>query len=61
MVRVDYENWLVKIRGNLKTWAQLFKAKASLVNDSIKFTSSDMQICRKSIHLRSVNDKVQKE
>ena len=25
--------------------AQLFKAMMSLVNDSLKFTSSDMQIC----------------
>ena len=29
----------------LKSWAQLFKLKMSLVNDSLKFTPSDTQIC----------------
>ena len=27
------------------TWAQLFKANDTLVNDSLKFKSSDTQIC----------------
>ena len=29
----------------LHTWAQLFKLTTSLVNDSLKFKSSDTQIC----------------
>ena len=38
-------NWNVcSIQQNL-TWAQLFKANDVLVNNSLKFTSSDTQIC----------------